>query len=57
MWRYIFNNQQVKVAMTVDAETDEDAWIELKKLWNKAAELKIDLPPIDTFAISTKSIL
>jgi hypothetical protein len=57
MWRYVFNNLQVKVAMTVDAEDDEIAWAELKKLWNKAAELKIDLPPIDTFAIVHKTIL
>lgn len=57
MWQYIFNNLQVRVAMTVHAQTDEDAWTELKNLWNKAAEMRIDLPPIDTFTIVSKTIL
>jgi hypothetical protein len=57
MWKYIFNNIQVKVAITVDAVDDEAAWNELKNTWNKAAEMRIDLPPIDTFTVISKTIL
>jgi hypothetical protein len=57
MWKYIFNNIQVKVAITVDAVDDEAAWNELKNTWNKAAEMRIDLPPIDTFIVVSKTIL
>lgn len=57
MWRYIFNNRQVRVAITLDAETDEEAKTALKFKWEEAAKMGIDLPPPDTFDIVSKVAL
>jgi hypothetical protein len=54
MWRYIFNNMQVKVAITLDAKDDDDAQRVLKEKIKTAAEMGIDLPSADTFQPVTK---
>lgn len=57
MWRYIFNNQQVAVAITLDAETDEEARTALKFKWEQAGAMGIDLPHPSTFEIVSKVAL
>jgi len=57
MWRFIFNNLQVKVAITLDAKDDEDALRVLEEKWKQAAEMGIDLPHWKTFEPVTKWVL
>ena len=57
MWRFIFNNLQVKVAITLDAETDEEAKQALKFKWEEAGRMGIDLPHWSTFEITSKVAL
>jgi hypothetical protein len=57
MWRYIFNNLQVQVAITLDAETDEEAQTALGFKLAEAAKMGIDLPHVSTFQVVSKVAL
>jgi hypothetical protein len=57
MWRYIFNNLQVQVAITLDAETDEEAHTALGFKLAEAAKMGIDLPHLSTFQVVSKVAL
>ena len=44
MFKWIFRHTTHKVAITLLAPDRDAAWAELETLWNKAAEMGIDLP-------------
>lgn len=57
MFKFIFRQKQNSIAVTIIAETQEDAEDELKRAWSKLAESGWDLPHHSTFEAIEQIIL